>query len=71
MFKLSMVIVSVFLGSTYNPPLFKGAHPCALAVMSDSVAYKVQCHFSTIGVGTSGKVEAFHIRVAGQFALLL
>ena len=51
----------------YNPPLFKGAHPCALAVISDSVAYMVQCHSSTIDVGTSGKVGAFHIRVAGQF----
>ena len=58
----SMVIL---WGSMYNPPLFKGACPCALAVISDSVAYMVQCHSSTIGVGTSGKVGAFHIRVAG------
>ena len=48
-----------------NPPLFKGACPHALAVISVSVAYMVQCHSSTIGVGTSGKVGAFHIRVAG------
>ena len=52
----------------YNPPLFKEAHPHALAVISDSVACMVQCHSSTIGVGTSGKVGAFHIRVSGRFA---
>ena len=56
------------MGSMYNLPfLFKGACPHALAVVSDSVAYMVQCNSSTIGVGTSGEVEAFHIRVAGQF----
>ena len=38
-----------------------------LAVASDLVAYIVQCYSSTISVGTSGKVGAFCIRVAGQF----
>ena len=51
----------------HNPPLFKGACPHALAVISDLVAYMVQCHSSTISVGTSGKVGAFRIRVAGRF----
>ena len=70
MFKLSVVIVWGFSGGPcITPPLFKGAHPHALAVISSSVAYRVQCHSSTIGVGTSGKVGAFRIRVAGQFAL--
>ena len=55
-----------FMGvHAYNPPLFKGAHPHALAAISDSIAYMVQCHSSTIGVGTSRKVGAFRIRVAG------
>ena len=58
----SMVIL---WGSMYNLPLFKGAHPCVLAVISDSVAYMVQCDSSTISVGISGKVGAFHIKVAG------
>ena len=53
----------------YSPLLFKEAGPCALAVISDLVTYKIQCHSSTIGVGTSVKVGAFHIRVAGQFVL--
>ena len=64
--KLSMVIVQEFYGAPHiTPPLFKGAHPHVLAVISDSVAYMVQCHSSTISAGTSGKVGAFHISVAG------
>ena len=59
--------MGIFWGSTYNP-LLKGACPHALAVISGSVAYMVQCHSSTISVGTSGKVGAFCIRVAGQLA---
>ena len=38
-----MVIVQGFYGGPYNPPMFKGACPHALAVVSDLVAYKVQC----------------------------
>ena len=54
-------------GPCITPTSFKGAHPHALAVISHSVAYMVQCHSSTIGVGTSGKVGAFCIKVVGQF----
>ena len=57
----------IFRRSMYNPPLFNLAHPHALTVISDSVAYRVGCHSSTISVGTSGKVGAFCIRVAGWF----
>ena len=52
-----------------KPPLFKGAHPSALAVISDWFAYKLQGHSSTIGVGASWKGGALRVRVAGRFAL--
>ena len=64
-FELSAVIVWGFSGGPCITPLFKGAHPHALAVIADSVAHRVQCHSSTISVGTYGKGGAFHIRLAG------
>ena len=59
----------VLSGDPCKPPLFKGAHPHVLAVISDWFAYKVQGHSSTIGMGASWKVGAFHVKVAGWLAL--
>ena len=59
----------VLSGGPHKPPLFKGACPHALAVISDWFAYKVQGHSSTIGMGASWKAGAFHVGVAGWSAL--
>ena len=40
-------------GAHALPPFFRRAHPHVLTVKSGLVVQRVQCHSSTIGVGTS------------------